>query len=220
MMHNIFVVDDEKDLLQLIKKYLEKEGYSVTTFSDGKSAMEAIGCNSHLWLLDIMLGGDISGYDLIKAIKADKEKPVIFMSARDQELDRIMGLELGGDDYITKPFSMREMVLRVNNVIKRVYKDNEGLVKQYAEYKIDITKRNISSDDENISLTSKEMDMVIFFVNNLNLSFTRDQLLTRVWGADYYGSDRVVDDLIKRIRKKMPDFGIETIYGYGYRLKK
>ncbi|MCK5129390.1 MAG: response regulator transcription factor [Clostridiales bacterium] len=220
MIYTIYVVDDEKDLLLLTQKYLEKEGYSVSSFSDGKSAMDAIGGDVHLWLLDIMLGGDVSGYDLIKSIKKHSNTPVIFMSARDQELDRIMGLELGSDDYITKPFSMREMVLRVGNVIKRVYTETANDTMQYAEYTIDIAKRSIEMGGEPIPLTSKEMDMVIFFVSNLDQSFTRDQLLNKIWGDDYFGSDRVVDDLIKRIRKKMPNFGIETIYGYGYRLKK
>lgn len=218
-MYNIYVVDDEKDLLMLIKKYLEKEGYNVKTFSTGESAMDAIGEEVHLWLLDIMLGGDINGYDIIKEINARSNTPAIFMSARDHELDRIMGLELGSDDYITKPFSIRELVLRVNIVIKRVYGDKVDSIKKYANYEIDINKRLVSKDGEDISLTSKEMDMVLYLLNNHNISFTRDQLLNQIWGADYYGSDRVVDDLIKRIRKKMPGFDIETIYGYGYRLK-
>ena len=219
-MYNIYIVDDENDLLEVIKKYLEKAGFAVSTFTDGASAIAAIDEKVDLWLLDIMLGGDISGYDIIKSIKEKNPKPAIFMSARDQELDRIMGLEFGSDDYITKPFSMREMVLRIKNVLKRVYDENELIINQYGDYKIDITKREVSVGLMPISLTSKEMDMVIFLANNLNHSFTRDQLLNKVWGNDYYGSDRVVDNLIKRIRRKMPDFSIETIYGYGYRLKK
>ena len=211
IMYNIYIVDDESDLLLIIKKYLEKENYNVKTFSNGDKAMNAIGDDVHLWLLDIMLGTDINGYDIIKAIKNRHAVPVIFMSARDQQLDRIMGLELGSDDYITKPFSMREMVLRVNNVIKRVYGDVKNIVINHNDYIIDIKKRSILKDDINITLTSKEMDMVILLLNNHNISFEREELLLKVWGNDYYGSDRVVDDLIKRIRKKLPYFGIETI---------
>ena len=217
-MHTIYVVDDEKDLLSLTKRYLEKEGYEVRTFSSAPKAMDAIIENASLWILDIMLGGEISGYDLIKAIKEKRPVPVIFMSARNQELDRIMGLELGGDDYITKPFSMREMVLRVNNVIKRTYKEGASSAITYDEYVVDDMKRTVLKGDESVQLTSKETDMILFLIKNKGISFTRDKLLSEIWGDDYFGSDRVVDDLIKRIRKKMPGFSIETIYGYGYRL--
>jgi two-component system response regulator CssR len=217
-MHTIYIVDDEKDLLALAKRYLEKEGYEVKAFSDGAQAIDAVSENASLWLLDIMLGGEISGYDIIKEIKDKRPVPVIFMSARNQELDRIMGLELGGDDYITKPFSMREMVLRVNNVIKRTYNQKPTSTVVYGEYVIDEHKRTIQKGEQKIQLTSKETDMVLYLVKNRNISFTRDKLLSEVWGQDYFGRDRVVDDLIKRIRKKMPGFNIETIYGYGYRL--
>ena len=217
-MHTIYIVDDEKDLLALIKRYLEKEGYEVRAFSDGAQAIDAVTENVSLWILDIMLGGDISGYDIIKEIKDKRPVPVIFMSARNQELDRIMGLELGSDDYITKPFSMREMVLRVNNVIKRTYKEKPTSSVVYGEYIIDEQKRTVQKGEQQIQLTSKETDMVLYLLKNKNISFTRDKLLSEVWGLDYFGRDRVVDDLIKRIRKKMPGFNIETIYGYGYRL--
>ncbi len=217
-MYTIYIVDDERDLLNLVKKYLEKEGYEVRTFSNGESALKAINEKVHLWLLDIMLGGDINGYDLIKQIKKENPVPTIFVSARDQEFDRIIGLEMGSDDYITKPFSMREMLLRVNNVIKRVYGDMDNNLIHYASYIIDKAKRMIFLNSVPISLTSKEIDMVLLLIENINISFTRDQLLNKVWGNNYFGSDRVVDDLIKRIRKKMPEFNIETIYGYGYRL--
>jgi len=217
-MHTIYIVDDEKDLLSLAKRYLEKEGYNVKAFTDAQKALNAVLENASLWLLDIMLGGEISGYDIIKEINDKRPVPVIFMSARNQELDRIMGLELGSDDYITKPFSMREMVLRVNNVIKRTYKDEPSNTITYGEYVIDSGKRSVSKGETPVQLTSKEMDMVLYLLKNKNISFTRDKLLSDNWGDDYFGSDRVVDDLIKRIRRKMPGFKIETIYGYGYRL--
>ena len=217
-MKTIYVVDDEIDLLNIIKAYLEKGGYRVKTFSEAKSALACISDNVHIWLLDIMLGGDVNGYDLIRLIKKKNSVPVIFMSARDQELDRIMGLEMGSDDYITKPFSMREMVLRVNNVMKRAYTNQEKPSIVYNGYNIDNNSRIISKDDQVMQLTSKEIDMALFLHRNKGMSFTRDQLLNRLWGHDYFGSDRVVDDLVKRIRKKMPGFKIETIYGHGYRL--
>jgi len=212
------VVDDEIELLEVIKSYLEKEEYKVTTFSDAKSALAAVDDDVDLWLLDIMLGAGASGYDIIRKINSSNPKPVIFMSARDQEFDRILGLEMGSEDYITKPFSMREMILRVNNIIKRsVSSQSEALVK-YGRYEINEEKRLVTDGDIKISLTSKELDLVLTLLSNRGQSFTRDSLLNKIWGADYYGSDRVVDDLVKRIRKKMPDLNIETIYGYGYRL--
>jgi len=113
---------------------------------------------------------------------------------------------------------MRELVLRINNIMKRVYDEQGDSIVLYEEYSIDTKKRMVAHKGETISLTSKEMDMVLYLLQNKNTSFTRDQLLNSVWGVDYYGSDRVVDDLIKRIRKKMPLYNIETIYGYGYRL--
>ncbi len=217
-MRTIFVVDDEKKLLNVIKKYLENEGYSVRMFADARSALKHIEGEADLWLLDIMLGDDLNGYDLIKAIKEKTTVPVMFMSARDKELDRVMGLEMGSDDYITKPFSMRELVLRINNIIKRVYDEQGDSITLYDEYSIDTKKRTVTQKGQPVALTSKEMDLVLHLLHNKNISFTRDQLLNSIWGTDYYGSDRVVDDLIKRIRKKMPHFNIETIYGYGYRL--
>lgn len=217
-MQKIFVVDDEKDLLEVIKSYLEKENYSVKTFSDAKSALEAVEDDVDLWLLDIMLSSDISGYDIIQEINNKNPKPAIFMSARDKEFDRILGLEMGSEDYITKPFSMREMVLRVKNVLKRGSSIVKETVITYGSYRIDEKKRIVSEDDSKISLTSKELDILIYLLANKGVSFTRNRLLNKVWGNDYYGSDRVVDDLVKRIRKKMPHLNIETIYGYGYRL--
>ena len=218
-MHKIFVVDDEKELLDVIKSYLEKEKYVVTTFTDAAGALAAVNEEVDLWLLDIMLGSDISGYDIIRVIKEKNPKPVIFMSARDQEFDRILGLEMGSEDYITKPFSMREMLLRVKNVLKR--NNDTASTKhliRHGSYSVDEHKRLVLDGDAKISLTSKELDLLITLLINKGTSFTREKLLDKVWGNDYYGSDRVVDDLVKRIRRKMPDLNIETIYGFGYRL--
>jgi two-component system response regulator CssR len=215
---NIYIVDDEKDILKLTKRYLEKEGYAVRIFQTGQGALAAVNDDVHLWLLDIMLEGDVSGYDIIKEIKKGNPVPVIFISARSQEFDRIMGLEMGSDDYIPKPFSMRELLLRVNNVINRVYGETESGLTHYGEYSIDVQKRRISKKGVPVDLTSTETDMVICLVENQGVALTRERLLDLVWGPDYFGCDRVVDNLVKRIREKMPGFDIETIYGYGYRL--
>ena len=217
-MYNIALVEDEKDLNDLIKTYLEKEGYSVTSYYNGDTAIKDSNKVYHLWILDIMLGDDISGYDIIKKIRENNsDVPVIFTSARDKDLDKIIGLELGSDDYITKPYSPKELVLRVNNIIRRVYtKERQKIT--YKDYIIDLDKRMAFQGDEDLNLTTLEFDLLYMFVTNKEKSFSRDDILNNIWGENYFGTDRVVDDLIRRLRKKMPLLDINTIYGYGYRL--
>lgn len=217
-MYNIALVEDEKDLNDLIKTYLEKEGYNVTSYYNGDTAIKDCNKDYHLWILDIMLGDDISGYDIIKKIRENNsDVPVIFTSARDKDLDKIIGLELGSDDYITKPYSPKELVLRVNNIIRRVYtKERQKIT--YKDYIIDLDKRMAFQGDEDLNLTTLEFDLLYMFVTNKEKSFSRDDILNNIWGENYFGTDRVVDDLIRRLRKKMPLLDINTIYGYGYRL--
>ena len=212
----INVVEDEKDLNELVKSYLEKEGYAVNSYLTYDDAFNNIDKKCDLWILDIMLD-DKSGFDLIEEIKSrNSNAPVIFMSARDKEFDRIIGLEKGSDDYITKPFSPKEMVLRVNNIIKRVYK--EGDLLEVNGYRIDESQRIAYIDGKQIELTTKEFDLLMLFVKNKGIAFLREQILAKVWDENYYGSDRVVDDTLRRLRKKMPNLNIQTIYGFGYRL--
>ena len=216
-MFNICVVEDEKNLNNLVKSYLEKEGYKVIQCFSGIEAMEVSG-KVHLWILDIMLGDEFSGYDVIRKIREkDSEVPVIFTSARDQELDKIIGLEMGSDDYITKPYSPKELILRIANILKRVYKSDATKV-TYETYSINKEKRTVTEGKEDIRLTSLEFELLMLFIENTNKSFSRDEILDKVWGTEYFGSDRVVDDLIRRLRSKMPKLNINTIYGYGYRL--
>ena len=217
-MYNIALVEDEKDLNDLIKTYLEKEGYNVTSYYNGDTAIKDSNKDYHLWILDIMLGDDISGYDIIKKIREDNnDVPVIFTSARDKDLDKIIGLELGSDDYITKPYSPKELVLRVNNIIRRVYtKERQKIT--YKDYIIDLDKRMAFQGDEDLNLATLEFDLLYMFVTNKEKSFSRDDILNNIWGENYFGTDRVVDDLIRRLRKKMPLLDMNTIYGYGYRL--
>ncbi len=218
-MYKICLVEDETDLVSVVKMYLEKAGYDVVTFTKGADAINYIGNSVDVWILDIMLGDDVNGYDVIKAIREKYPLvPVIFTSARDQDLDRILGLELGSDDYITKPYSSKELVLRVNNIIKRVYQSTESKILNYLDYSIDLDKRIVSVKDKPIKLTTLEFDLLILLVENINKSFSREDILNAVWGNDYFGSDRAVDDLVRRLRKKMPLLNVNTIYGYGYRL--
>ena len=219
-MYHIALVEDEVDLSNLIKTYLEKESYQVIQFFHGQDTLnylETINEPVNLWILDIMLGDEVSGYDIIKKIReTDSTVPVIFTSARDQDLDKIIGLELGSDDYVTKPYSPKELVLRVNNIMKRVYlKSTEKVT--YENYTIDLDKRTVYDGKEEVSLTTLEFDLLLMFLQNRNKSFSREDILEAVWGSDYFGSDRVVDDLVRRLRKKMPNIHINTLYGFGYR---
>lgn len=219
-MHKIGLVEDEEALNSLIKNYLEKENYEVTTFTKGQDTLDYIEKNNDvkLWILDIMLEDDITGYDIIKKIRTtDEQIPIIFSSARDESIDKIMGLELGGDDYIAKPYSPRELVLRVKNILKRVYSNDFNKL-QYNDYEIDTEKRTVSYKDKNINLTTLEFDLLIFFINNKGKSLNRESILDNIWGKDYFGNDRVVDDSIRRLRKKMNNLNINTVYGFGYRL--
>lgn len=215
-MYKICLVEDQKDLAILLSNYLTKAGYEVIVLSKGKDAIEYISKVS-LWILDIMLEDDISGYDLIKMIREkDKVVPVIFTSARDAEIDRLLGFELGTDDYVTKPYSPKEVVLRVNNIIKRTYSDSSIIT--YNNYSINPLKREVKDNDKIVNLTELEYDLLIYLLNNKSKSIERDQILKELWQDNYFGSSRVVDDLVRRLRKKMKKATIKTIYGYGYRL--
>lgn len=219
-MYTICLVEDEKSLSDLIKMYLEKEGYEVIQFFNGNDALNYIGKKANLWILDIMLGDDVNGYDIIKKVREkDSNVPVIFTSARDQDIDKIIGLEMGSDDYLAKPFSTKELVLRVNKLISRIYKEKEVSNEIiYESYVVDLNKRVARDDKTEIKLTTLEFDLLIMFLNNKNISFSREDILKNIWGEDYFGSDRAVDDLVRRLRKKMPKLNVSTIYGYGYRL--
>ena len=217
MQFRINIIDDEKNLNDLVRTYLEKEGYIVYSFYTYDEALMHKDDDVHLWILDIMLD-DKSGFDLIEEIRLQgPEIPVIFMSARDKEFDRIIGLEKGSDDYITKPFSPKEMVLRVNNIIKRAYKDDNNRI-SIDGYELDEEQRKIYYDNNEIELTTKEFDLLMMFIKNKGIAFSRDKILENVWDENYFGSDRVVDDTLRRLRKKLPNLNIHTIYGYGYRL--
>lgn len=224
MNYTIYLVEDEENLNSILTSYLQNEGFNVKSFLKGKDAQEKIHNAPHLWILDIMLP-DIDGYQLIKEIKSNNElTPVIFISARDADLDKIIGLELGSDDYLAKPFLPRELVIRAKKLLERVYKNQMIKLKENSimlgSYLVDENTREVSKDGFIIELTSKEFDMLVFFMDYRSQAFSREQILERVWGEDYFGNDRVVDDLLRRLRKKMPDLNIETIYGYGYRLSR
>ncbi len=223
-MKHIFVVDDERTIRDLIKKYIEKEGYKVTLFEDGKNLVNEIRrLSPDLIVLDIMLPG-VDGLELCKEIRKTSELPIIFVSARDEEFDRVLGLEIGGDDYLAKPFSPRELVARVKNLMKRVdkmasVKDDKVLIKDICIY---YDRRSVDKGGEELKLTTKEYELFEFLVKNKNMPFGREQLVERIWGYDYIGDSRIIDDLVKRIRKKLSEIGsqaeITTVWGYGYKI--
>jgi two-component system response regulator CssR len=215
-MKKIYLVEDEISLAHLLETYLKEADYDVTVFNDGLDAKRAILDKPDLWILDIMLPG-LDGYALIKEIKAAcPQIPVIFMSARNAELDRVIGLEMGSDDYLPKPFLPRELVLRVNRILKM------AVVKETVKIpgvEFDRVKRLLKNQETEISLTVKEFDLLEYFFENINCAINRNDILDHVWGVDYFGSERVIDDTLRRIRKKIPELPIETVYGFGYILR-
>lgn len=215
-MKTIYLVEDEISLAHLIETYLKDAGYNTKTFNDGLEAKYAIDEKPDLWILDIMLPG-LDGYALIKEIKAAYPQiPVIFMSARNAELDRVIGLEMGSDDYLPKPFLPRELVLRVNRILKDNF-TKELVTIPGVEF--DREKRLLKNLETEISLTVKEFDLLQYFFEHINCAISRNDILDHVWGVDYFGSERVIDDTLRRIRKKIPELPIETVYGFGYILR-
>ncbi len=218
----VYLVEDEENLAEVLKAYLEKEGWDVRVFHDGMEASKAIKDKPHLWILDIMLPG-IDGYQLLKEIKEETDIPVIFISARDQDLDRVLGLEMGSDDYLAKPFLPQELVIRAKKLLNRVYgtPSHEQRKIELNNYLIDPVGRTVI-DEENggkvVDLTTKEMDLVLLLTGEIGKAFSREAIIEHVWGENYFGSERAVDDVVRRVRKKMPRIHLETLYGYGYRV--
>lgn len=217
-MYKIFLVEDDRNISSLLKSYLENEGYEVTHYSSEADAIKHITDPADLYILDIMLESDMSGYNILREIRKHNNTPAIFISARDKDYDKILGFEMGADDYVAKPFSPREVVLRVNNIIRRTYMKAD-MKPQYKNYTVDVESRLVKDGDKPIDLTTKEFELFIYLLKNKNVALSRDKILSNVWEENYFGSDRVVDDLMRRLRGKLPDADIETIYGYGYKLQ-
>lgn len=221
MCYRVYLVEDDENLNQVLYSYLRQEGWDVQSFFGGNTAREQIQHPPHLWILDIMLK-DYSGYTLFQEIKAqDPTTPVIFISARDAELDRLLGLEMGSEDYIAKPFLPKELVLRAKRTLGLFgtkKKEERQCTQTLGPYRIFPAGRRVEGEEKELALTAKELDLLLYFARNKGQALTREQILNGVWGMDYFGSDRVVDDLIRRLRQRMPEIRIETIYGYGYRV--
>lgn len=219
----INLVEDEQSLREILASYLKREPYEVRCFSDGESALKVIPLRTDLWILDITLPG-CDGFELLQKIREkNRDVPIIFISARDRDIDRVVGLEVGADDYLAKPFLPRELVIRVKKRLNLIYKDSlEGDSPsseiRFGSYILFKESRELHYCGEKSDLTTKEFDLLRIFAENKGQAFSREQLISRIWGDGYYSSERVVDDLIRRLRGKLADLPIETIYGYGYRM--
>lgn len=227
----ILVVDDEASIRELLSFNLKKNGYSVETAADGREAL-AKAAGMDLVLLDIMLP-EVDGLEVCRRLKADPQTsgiPIIMLTAKAEEIDRVLGLELGADDYVVKPFSMRELLARVKAVLRRSAKDNQSEKGREETLKIGGLRLDFSSyqawlHDEPIALTPKEYELLKLLVTNPGRAFSRDELLERIWGYEYYGDTRTVDVHIRHLRAKLKDDeniskAIETVRGVGYRFAR
>ena len=216
-MSRLLIIEDEEAIAELEKDYLELSGFDVEIENNGQSGMDrALHEEFDLFILDLMLP-EIDGFEICKRIRKQKNTPILMVSAKKDAIDKIRGLGLGADDYITKPFSPKELVLRVNNLMRRVYRDEDKYL-SVDGYDIDENQRTVVEGSTQIELTTKEFDLLMMFVNNRGKAFPREKILEQVWEENYFGSDRVVDDTLRRLRKKMPNLSIKTIYGFGYKL--
>ena len=220
--YRILVVDDEEDLCEILKFNLEMEGYTVDTAYSAEEALKLDITQYNLLLLDVMMG-EISGFKMARMLKANKdtaEIPIIFITAKDTENDTITGFNLGADDYISKPFSLREVVMRVKAVLRRTagvqIKEEEQL--QYKGLVINIPQKKVTIDGEETSLTKKEFEILLLLLQNQGRVFSREDILAKVWNDEVYVLDRTIDVNITRLRKKIGSYGkyIVTRLGYGY----
>lgn len=216
---NILVVEDEERIRKLITKYLTLEGYFVLEAVNGKEALEIFEREVvDLIVLDLMLP-EINGTQVGKKVRESSQVPIIMLTARSGEEDKLYNFNIGIDDYMTKPFSTKELMARIKALLRRSNLTN--ISKKIGSISIDIKARRITVEEEEIIFTPKEYDCLMYFVDNLDRALSREQILNRVWGFDYYGDDRTVDTIVKRIRKKLKEEGkrLETVRGMGYRFK-
>jgi DNA-binding response OmpR family regulator len=218
----VLVVDDEPNIVELARMYLEKEGYRVESASDGATALEQIQTHEPaLIVLDLMLP-ELDGFEVCRRTRAKSDVPIIMLTARDEDVDKIVGLELGADDYLTKPFNPRELVARVKAILRRSERSsrpNEQPL-HVADLTIDPARREVSVAGEPIVLRAKEFDLLQAFAENKGIVLTREQLLNKVWGYDFYGETRTVDVHVAHLRKRLKGsrVSIETLTGVGYKL--
>jgi two-component system response regulator ResD len=219
----ILIVDDDKNVLEILSLYLKKEKFNVLTAKDGEEAISKVEeANPDLVILDIMMP-KIDGLEVVKILRKDNDIPIILLSAKEEEFDRILGLEIGADDYVTKPFSPREVLARVKVILKRVSKtkktkDVDELI-SYPRLIIDSKERRVEVDGSVIDLSPKEYQLLLLLAKHPKQVFEREQLCDRVWGIDYYGDMRTVDVHINWLRDKLKLGYIKTVWGIGYKFE-
>lgn len=215
----ILVVDDEMLIRNVVREYLTLENYEVEEASDGDEAINLFRNNDYdLVIMDVMMPKK-DGFQTVKELKKIKDTPVIMLSARTEEYDKLIGFDIGVDDYVTKPFSPKELVARVKAVTKRREKQTSYL--EFGDLMIDDIAHEVKIKDKNIPLTPKEYDLLKYFVSNNHIALTREQLLTNIWGYDFYGDDRTVDTHVKTLRHRLGEYGkyIKTIRKVGYKFE-
>ncbi|WP_142413518.1 response regulator transcription factor [Hathewaya massiliensis] len=219
----ILIVDDDENICEVIKMYLESSGYETEVVYNGRDAIEKFNTyKPDLMVLDIMLPY-VDGIDVLKAIRKESETPVILLTAKGETFDKVLGLELGADDYIVKPFEPKELIARVKAVLRRY--NVESINKEVLSFEnlvVDINSYNVTYRGEEIKMPPKEFELLYFLALNKNKVFTREQLLCEVWGYDYPGDSRTVDVHVKRLREKLQgaeSWQIETVWGVGYKFE-
>ncbi len=217
---NILIVEDEKMIREIIRTYAVKENYNIFEAEDAKEAYAELEIRDyHMIILDVMLP-DTDGWTILRKIRKEKNIPVIMLTARGEEDDKLLGFELGADDYVTKPFSAKELMARIKTVLKRNNIVTSGEIVKIDKLEINTSFHQIHMDGNEIELTPLEYKLLMFFVDNRNIALSREQILNGVWGYDYFGDERTVDTHVKRLRKKVDGDGsiIKTIRGVGYRM--
>jgi DNA-binding response OmpR family regulator len=216
----VVVIEDDPHISDLVDLYLRRDGYRVLLARDGEQGLNLIQ-QEEPWIvvLDVGLPGELDGFDVCRRIRAKGNLPVLFLTARDDEVDRILGLELGADDYLVKPFSPRELVARVRAILRRtrdVAPPQE--IVSIGDLEVDLRRREARRSGEVVPLTTREFDLLTFLSGNIGLALSRHQLLEGVWGADWYGDERTVDVHVAQLRKKLGDsLPLATVWGVGYR---
>ena len=222
----ILIVDDDTNICELLRLYIEKEGFETSIAHDGETAIEMFDAVSpDLVLLDIMLPG-LDGWQVCREIRKKSSKPIIMLTAKGEVFDKVLGLELGADDYVVKPFETKEVVARINAVLRRTSNSNndeKNKIVTYENISINLTNYELKVNGKPIDTPPKEMELIYHLASNPNRVFTRDQLLDEVWGFDYYGDSRTVDVHVKRLREKLEGvsdkWALKTVWGVGYKFE-